>query len=173
MIDTQLCHKMLHASVVVCTGVGKSGFVAALSSDLLKSVGIKAAYIHATDLLHGGINVLPVMNPSVVIYFSHSGFTQEIMTAAHYVKENSPMTASAFVTSASVPRIDGADYVVRYPVIPENNRHRTIPVQASASQILAIGEYVDAFADVHSVEYLLRGHPKGTLGHVYEIKAMN
>jgi DNA-binding MurR/RpiR family transcriptional regulator len=150
--------------MVVCTGVGKSSKVADLVADLLQSVGTRAVSIHATDLLHGGMNVLPMSNRCMVIFFTHSGATAEVITALHHVLAYTN-ALTLFVTSAT--HVDGADYVLSYECV-ENNRHKTVPVQASIAQLATIGAVVDRIADQCDTSFLLRGHPKGELARVYE-----
>lgn len=157
---------LLVADVVVCAGVGKSGKVAALAADLLQSVGCKAMNMHVTDLMHGGCGVFPMKDLSIVVFFTHSGFTDEVMVAMNYIRSTYPHCRIVFVTSVS--NIDGADYVVSYGPVEEQNRHGTVPVQASIAQLEAIGFYVNRIANIAQPQCLMRAHPKGALARAYE-----
>ena len=165
MSEDRLAVEMMEASVVVCIGIGKSGKVAALAADLLQSVGVRAVYMHAVDVAHGGANIFPTRGTSMLIGFTHSGTTTELVYAMYYVKMLGRNVHGVAVTSAE--KVLGAHTVLQY-MSKEFNRHGTVPVQASIAQIATIGKYVNQIADVCTAEYLHSGHPNGAIGDIYE-----
>jgi len=62
---------------VFCTGIGKSGLVAAKTAATLSSLGIPAFPLHATEAAHGDLGAVGA--GSIVLLFSNSGSTEEIL----------------------------------------------------------------------------------------------
>jgi len=58
-------------------GIGKSENIALLSSNLLKSIGIKSFNLNLTNCLHGDIGVID--DKDIIIFFTKSGNTKEIL----------------------------------------------------------------------------------------------
>jgi arabinose-5-phosphate isomerase len=166
MTDKGLVVALMSADIVVCTGVGKSGKVAALAADLLQTVGCKATFVHPTDMMHGSVNILPRRYMSLVVMFTNSGFTDEISALHCHIRDVARAAKIVYVTSVDI--VDDADYMVSYGKVIEDNKTGTIPVLASAVQITAIGEYVNRIADIATPEFLAAGHPKGAIARVYE-----
>lgn len=63
---------------VVCCGVGKSGIIARKLAASLASLGTPAFFLHAAEAMHGDLGM--VTRDDVVVLFSHSGTTQEVVT---------------------------------------------------------------------------------------------
>ena len=58
-------------------GIGKSENIASLSSNLLKSIGIKSFNLNLTNCLHGDIGV--ISEKDIILFFTKSGNTKEIL----------------------------------------------------------------------------------------------
>lgn len=69
---------------VVLTGVGKSGIVAQKIAATLCSIGNVAVYLHPCDALHGDLGIITASD--VVILFSNSGETQELIEIVPHLK---------------------------------------------------------------------------------------
>ena len=69
---------------IVCTGVGKSGFIAQKICQTLVSTGTKALYLSPTDALHGDIGILTQQD--LLVCFSKSGNTDELLRLVPYAK---------------------------------------------------------------------------------------
>ena len=69
---------------VVLTGVGKSGIVAQKIAATLCSIGNVAVYLHPCDALHGDLGIITASD--VVILFSNSGETQELVEIVPHLK---------------------------------------------------------------------------------------
>ncbi|MEO1375921.1 MAG: KpsF/GutQ family sugar-phosphate isomerase [Cyanobacteria bacterium J06635_10] len=100
---------------IVLTGVGKSGIVAQKIAATLCSIGNVAVYLHPCDALHGDLGIITASD--VVILFSNSGETQELIEIVPHLKHrqvpiigilgnlNSTLASRAdFVLDASVDR---------------------------------------------------------------------
>lgn len=62
---------------VVCTGMGKSGHIARKVAATLASTGTPALFLHPAEGVHGDLGM--VTNEDVVLAFSHSGETGELV----------------------------------------------------------------------------------------------
>ncbi|MGD1911616.1 MAG: SIS domain-containing protein [Rivularia sp. (in: cyanobacteria)] len=69
---------------IVLTGVGKSGIVAQKIAATLCSIGNVAVYLHPCDALHGDLGIITASD--VVILFSNSGETQELIEIVPHLK---------------------------------------------------------------------------------------
>jgi len=65
--------------IIVCA-LGKSGYIAAKFAATLKSLDIKAEYLHASEALHGDLG--SVNDNALVFLISHSGETGEVVSVA-------------------------------------------------------------------------------------------
>jgi D-arabinose 5-phosphate isomerase GutQ/sugar/nucleoside kinase (ribokinase family) len=70
--------------VVYTTGVGKAGAVAARFALSLRSVGIKSAFVHGSEWVHGDMGAAG--SGDVLVAFSHSGKSVEVVDAAARLK---------------------------------------------------------------------------------------
>lgn len=161
-----LARRLEFANVVVLTGVGKSGDVARLGASLLQSVGINAQFIHAVDMLHGGLGVLNThrdYHSAHIIAFSHSGETAEIVTLFHQVPA---YVETTLITAGRALHIDVDNYF-RYDCPVDGSIHETIPVYSSVEQVRLIGELASTIANDLTAEQLLNNHPAGKLAAAY------
>ncbi len=69
---------------VVVTGMGKPGFIAQKVSATLSSTGTPSLFLHPAEALHGDLG--RVMKNDVVIAFSNSGQTEEIVKLLPYIR---------------------------------------------------------------------------------------
>lgn len=69
---------------VVTIGIGKSGHVAAKMAAMLACTGTPASYLHAGEAVHGDLGGL--RKGDVVVAFSHSGETPEIVALLPVIK---------------------------------------------------------------------------------------
>lgn len=155
---------LMDAGIVICTGVGKSGMVASLCASLLQSVGVRATHIHPVDVMHGSLAMVHSNRMSVIVAFTHSGFTHEIVD----LWERYPQRSCKFVVVTGHPDLSGPDYVIRYQAEDEGSHCGLIPIETSIAQIRAFGDYINTLANICTYEYLAAGHPSGSLSHKYK-----
>ncbi len=70
---------------IVVSGVGKSGIVAQKVAATLTSTGSMSVFLHPTEALHGDLGLLGAND--VLLVFSHSGSSQEILLMLPAAKE--------------------------------------------------------------------------------------
>ena len=71
-----------HKRSLVLTGVGKSGYIALALSAGLRSVGVSAHFMHATEAAHGDLGALQTGH--AVLAFSKSGSSSELFALIDY-----------------------------------------------------------------------------------------
>lgn len=154
------------ADQVVLTGIGKSGDAARLAASLLQSVRVRAQFIHATDLLHGGLGVLRDSDTNCLIALSHSGTTIEIQDVFDNLSRS---VTSVLVTGRRLPNdlYNEVGLILNYHIDRDGSEHGTIPVYSAMEQIKMMGEIASDIADQLSAEELLRFHPQGNLKRAY------
>jgi arabinose-5-phosphate isomerase len=75
---------------IILTGVGKSGMVAHRTASSFASVGLPAYYLHAGDAVHGDCGL--VKSDDVVVAFTHSGTTDEIVRLIEHIEDRHIVT---------------------------------------------------------------------------------
>lgn len=121
---------------VITTGIGKSGIVARKIAATLTSMGTLAIYLHPCDALHGDLGV--VTEKDVVIMFSNSGETDELLTMIPHLKlRSTPIIGILGNTKSKIASIVDAilDASVDYEDCPLN----LVPTNSSLLS-LAIGD---------------------------------
>jgi arabinose-5-phosphate isomerase len=69
---------------IYLTGIGKSGHIARKCAATWQSLGIRAHFLNAQDILHGDMGVL--RHGDMILYISNSGASEELLTVAQYLK---------------------------------------------------------------------------------------
>jgi arabinose-5-phosphate isomerase len=171
MMDTdekkEVTSELKMADVVICTGVGKSGKMADVIASLWQSVGIPAQFVHATDLCHGGLNAFMRGEiPHILVLFSHSGMTPEILHLIEYVNEKR-LEADTWLVTSSEEAFD-VDRTFVYRFETDGSVHGTIPFYSLIEQLTFGAEVASYLADDLPAEDLLAGHPGGALASAYK-----
>lgn len=148
---------------VVCTGIGKPGFIAQKLSATLASTGVPSHYLHPAEAAHGDLG--RVTAEDVVIALSNSGASEEVVRLLVPLKRlGAPVIA--LTGDADSPLARGAEVVVHLGVIDEACPMGLVPTASSA----ALHAVCDALAMTlawkrrfSEAEYALY-HPGGKLG---------
>jgi len=69
---------------VVVTGMGKSGLIGQKISATLASTGTSSFFLHPAEAIHGDLG--RIVKGDVLLAFSNSGDTEEILTLVPWVK---------------------------------------------------------------------------------------
>ncbi len=148
---------------VVCTGIGKPGFIAQKLSATLSSTGIPSFYLHPAEAAHGDLG--RVAKGDVVVALSNSGTTEEVLRLLIPLKR---LGVSVIALTADVNSAlgRGADLVVSLGDIDEACPMGLVPTASSA----ALHAICDALAmtlawrrEFTESQYALY-HPGGKLG---------
>jgi len=145
------------------TGVGKPEHVARYAASLLASTGIPAAFLHATESLHGSLGQL--VPGDVVIAISNSGTTSECLLAARAVRDYGGRLIAVTGGLAS-PLAELADVTLDAGVKEEGGPLGLAPRASVAAEILvlaALGAVLQERRGLDRAGYAAR-HPAGALG---------
>jgi len=148
---------------VLTLGVGKSGHAAQKVAATLRSVGIPAMYMNASDSLHGDLGVIG--GGDMALLFSKSGTTRELLAITPHLRARS-VTLVAVVGSPSSPLALESDVVLDASVEREG-----CPLDAAPmASVLAAQAMGDALAAAviqvrgFTTDDFARLHPAGALG---------
>jgi arabinose-5-phosphate isomerase len=75
---------------VICCGVGKSGHIATKTAATLASTGTPSFFLHAAEAVHGDLGM--VTEKDIVILYSHSGETDELVRLYPSIRANKART---------------------------------------------------------------------------------
>jgi arabinose-5-phosphate isomerase len=148
---------------VVTLGVGKSGHAAQKVAGTLRSVGLPALYLNASDSLHGDLGVLG--EGDVMMLFSKSGTTRDLLVLIPHLRAHGT-TLIAVVGSPSSPIARESDIVLDASVEREGCPLDAAPM-ASVLTAQAVGDALAAAvtrARGFTAEDFARLHPAGALG---------
>ena len=121
---------------VVVTGMGKPGFIAQKISATLSSTGTPSLFMHPAEALHGDLG--RVMKEDVVLAFSNSGETEEIVKLLPLVKKIGAKLI-AFTGNLRSPLAKHSDVVLDVSVKKEACPMNLAPT-ASTTAMLAVGD---------------------------------
>lgn len=150
-------------SRVHVTGVGKPEHVARYGASLLASIGVPAAFLHATETIHGSAG--QIVAGDVVIAISNSGGTPELLAAVDALR---PLGARilAVTADAKSPLAARADRVLDAAVAREGGGLGWAPRASAAAELIvlaALSAGLERLRNLTPAEYHAR-HPSGRLG---------
>ncbi len=148
---------------VLTLGIGKSGYAAQKVAATLRSVGVPALYMSASDALHGDLGI--VGEGDVALMFSKSGGTAELIAMVPHLRMRGACLIS-IVGNTHSPIAEDSDIVLDASVEREG-----CPLEAAPmASILAAQAMGDALAAAvckargFTVDDFARLHPAGALG---------
>lgn len=150
-------------SKVVTLGVGKSGHAAEKVAGTLRSVGLPAVHLSASDSLHGDLGF--VGNEDVAILFSKSGSTRELVTMLPHLRAQNVFLI-AIVGAPESPLGRHCDVALDASVEQEGCPLDSAPM-ASVIAAQAVGDALAAAimrGRSFGHEDFARLHPAGALG---------
>lgn len=148
---------------VITCGVGKSGHIARKTAGTLSSTGTPALFLHAAEAVHGDLGA--VTSADVVLLYSHSGETEEIVRLFPSLRAAEAKTVLISARSDSTGG-RAADLVLNTFVTEEACPHNLAPT-TSTTVMLALSDAL-AVAVMErrgfSKADFARFHPRGSLG---------
>ena len=150
-------------SILIVTGLGKSGLVAQKAAATLSSTGTQAAFVHPVEALHGDLGI--VRPGSALLALSKSGGNEETIAFARQFK----VVAGGQVISLTEPGSKLAaiaDIALEIPALPEIDEFDLAPTTSAVTamavcDVLAI--LVQQAKGLTDRDFA-RFHPSGTLG---------
>ncbi|CAN5307388.1 KpsF/GutQ family sugar-phosphate isomerase [soil metagenome] len=148
---------------ILCCGVGKSGLVAAKVAATLSSLGTPAFPLSAGDAAHGDLGA--VMPGSIVLLFSNSGTTAEILRIVPALRARG-CHLIGLIGHVDTPLARSVDTLLLLPVAREADHIDMAPTASTAIQ-MAMGDAIAVAASRlrgFGRDDFLRCHPAGKLG---------
>lgn len=148
--------------IIVC-GVGKSGNVAQKVAATLTSTGSMAVFLHPTEALHGDLGLLA--QNDVLLVFSHSGSSQEVLLMLPAAKELCASVVSV-LGNPSGPIAKHSAAVISSAISSEACPDNLAPT-ASSTLAMAIGDALAMALKSRAgfgPEKYAKFHPGGQLG---------
>lgn len=162
-LSVQYILKMSPENQILLSGIGKSAAVAKKIASSLNSIGIKAFFLHCTEVLHGDWGVY--RKGDLVIVFSKSGSGSELIQFLTFLKSfNAKLLA--VTGNLNSPLAQQADWVIDASVKEEADPLKIIPT-SSATVAMALGDALVAalvLAKNFRKEDFAVFHPGGQLG---------
>lgn len=157
--------RVMHESKgpLIVSGVGKSGHIGRKIASTFRSLGKRAAFLHAAEASHGDLGI--ISDDSVVLVLSNSGETTELSDLLAYCGEYSipviSITASEASTLGKQSRI-----TIAYGKVTEACVNGLAPT-TSTTVALALGDALAvgvSFLSEAKPQDFRRYHPGGRLG---------
>lgn len=146
---------------IVCTGVGKSGYVARKVASTFSSTGTPAFFLHPIEAIHGELGALS--SQDALLIFSNSGESAELIQFVHHsraavriVITSNPKSSLAFC----------ADVILNFPSVPEACHLGLAPTSSSIVMMSlgdALATVLSSLKGLQHAQYH-RLHPAGSLG---------
>jgi arabinose-5-phosphate isomerase len=154
---------VLQSNKVIISGLGKSGLIARKTAATLTSTGTSSYYIHPSEAFHGDLG--NINKADVVILFSYSGETDELLKLIPFLKwNNNKLIAVTGNPESTLAK--NADCCLNVHVEQEACPLQLAPT-SSTTAALVMGDAL-AIALMESrgfqVEDFARFHPGGSLG---------
>ena len=162
------CETLMHliankTGQFVFSGIGKSGHIAKKITSSIKSLGIHAAFLHASEAMHGDIG--PLNSNDLIFLISNSGETPEILALQSQLKHrNIPIITLTQNHTNSVAMQADLNLIAGSSI--EADLHSILPT-SSTSCALVMGDAITiAIAKYHafSKNIFANNHPHGNLG---------
>ncbi|MBT3180238.1 MAG: SIS domain-containing protein [Candidatus Marinimicrobia bacterium] len=165
---TQSCESINKTTgKTVFLGLGKSGHVAKKCAATFSSLGIPSFFVHAGELFHGDFGM--ISKNDLIIAFSYSGNTSEVVNAVKYCVQNNISTIGISGDSESLLAKTSE---IHLDICVENEAdHLGLAPTSSTINMMALG---DALASAVSEAKKFgcndfhRFHPGGSLGNQLE-----
>jgi arabinose-5-phosphate isomerase len=149
--------------IVLLTGIGKSGLVAAKVAASMSSLGIPAVFLDPVSAAHGDLGL--VREGATLIAFSNSGTTAELVAILPAITGRQ-VKLLAIVGNGETPIGKAAVTVLAFGKLREADALGLAPTTSTTVQ-LAIGDALAVAASVErglSPEGFHKNHPAGALG---------
>lgn len=144
-------------------GVGKSGNISKHCCDLLKSISINCFYLECVNTLHGDIGT--VNKEDIIIMFSKSGNTKELLEIIPYFKERST-TIVGICCDKQSEFMAVCDITFETPFTSElSGSINKIPTNSCMSHLLFSNLLVSILKQHLSLDQYKKNHPAGNIGN--------
>jgi arabinose-5-phosphate isomerase len=152
------------SGLIITTGVGKSGFIAGKCAATLTSLGRRSFTLNPTDALHGDVGA--VGNSDVVIAFSYSGETAELLKTIRHIKKETRARIIAITGKEGSALAKLAHVAIITPIVAEGSTHELAPMASTTAALVVADALASSVIDPHIFTHkaFAKLHPAGSLG---------
>ena len=150
-------------SILIVTGLGKSGLIAQKAAATLSSTGTQAAFVHPVEALHGDLGI--VRPGSAMLALSKGGGNAETIEFARQFKAVTRGQVIS-VTEPNSRLAEIVDIALNIPALPEIDEFDLAPT-TSAATTMAVCDALAILAQQSkglTDRDFAKFHPSGTLG---------
>ncbi|MEN3033729.1 MAG: KpsF/GutQ family sugar-phosphate isomerase [Aquificaceae bacterium] len=148
---------------IITTGVGKSGHIAKKVASTLSSTGAPAVFLHPAEALHGELGT--ISQEDVMLAFSSSGESQEVLSLIPYIKRLSiPLISITNSSSSTLAKL--SDVHISLNVEKEACPLALAPTSTSTASLVlgdALAMVLLELRNFTAYDFAIR-HPGGSLG---------
>ncbi len=154
---------------IICSGIGKSGYVAEKVAMTFTSTGTKAIYISPNNALHGDIGF--VTKDDVILFFSKSGESDELLAMLPTLRNRGTKVASIVMNSKS-RLAKASDFIIEIPHLKELCPFNMVPTISCVTQMIVGDLFVIALMKARNFDTLqyAQNHPAGRIGKRLSLK---
>lgn len=151
------------SSILVVTGLGKSGLVAQKAAATFSSTGTRALFVHPVEALHGDLGI--VEKNAAMLALSKSGSNQETIEFARQFKQVAEGTVITLTEPNSLLQEFG-DIALHIPILPEIDEWNLAPTTSSITSMSVCDVLAICVQNRKGLtaEDFAQFHPHGTLG---------
>ena len=148
---------------VICTGIGKSGYVMQKFTASLNSIGVRAIFLDPLNALHGDIGV--IAPESLLLLMSNSGNSSEILSIVKALK-NRNISSVLFTSGDDGNLKKSVDLTMKYSFSHEAGEANLAPTTSSTIQMLLVDSLIASLTYKLNLTEILfaSNHPSGSLG---------
>jgi len=171
VISLEKAANLMKNKVIICTGMGKSGYIAEKMSATLRSFGIKSYFIHPAEASHGDMGMLDENCTLLVI--SKSGESRELKDIVIFCK-NEKIPIISITMEKNNFLCDNSDVNINFYISSEICKEGLAPTVSTTISLIIC----DILATALSIEngftrnVFKKYHPGGKLGF-YLLKVEN
>ncbi len=164
MIDTFISNIQSANNIYFC-GVGKSGNVSQHMADIMKSINISAHILNCMNTIHGDIGC--IKKNDVVVFFSNSGNTPEILNVIDHIKVKKCKTILISCNDVNMigPKCDITITLPKVDEIYNNYNINSIPTNSIICMITYCNMIVSKLTENIDSDIYKSNHPAGMIGY--------
>ena len=150
-------------SILILTGLGKSGLIAQKAAATLSSTGTQTAFVHPVEALHGDLGI--VKPGSAMLALSKSGGNAETIDFARQFKSITGGTVIS-ITEPGSKLSNVADIPLEIPLLAEIDDYDIVPTTSTLTTLAICDVLAILVQQRKGLDHtdFARFHPSGTLG---------
>lgn len=156
-------NNLFNAKKIIFSGVGKSILPAKNIVSLLRSLSIQTDYLDVQNASHGDLGI--INNDSVIIFFSKSGNTKEILNIIPEIKKrNAKIILITSNKNSNIAKI--SNFVINYDLNNESLPIENLPTTSTILSIILCNIFLLLLINKKKIsnDIFAKNHPGGEIG---------